>query len=748
MTQASVMPAFRYYAFISYSHRDKAWADWLHKALETYAIPKRLVGQSTAAGVIPKRLTPIFRDRDELASANDLGRKVNEALAQSANLIVICSPRSAASRWVDEEVLAFKRLGRSERIFCLIVDGEPNASELPGRAAEECFAHALRYQLGADGALSSERTEPIAADARPGKDGKTNAKLKLIAGLLDVGFDQLKQRELQRRTRRMTAIAALAVAVMAVTTTLAIAALFARHAAVVARHAAERRQKQAEDLVGFMLGDLNDKLAQVSRLDIMEAVDDKAMSYFESLPTADVTDEALAQRAKALEKIGTVRMGQGKLAEALASFRASAQLSSRLANDMPADVARQTAYARTMSFIGLTDWNQGDLDAAQKNFEIARSVLKRAQADAANDLSTKFELQTVNNNLGHVLEARGQTDAAAAAYQNTLALARELVAANPNKSDWVSALGDAHNNLGKLALQRGDLAQAVAEYRADDAIETRLSARDPRDTNQRVNVLRVRAILGRTLSMTGDIETGIRDLQQAINIARQLIHIDPKQTDFQDKLAIYLTQLSRLKRLNGELAEAQALTAESLTILATLTRQDPANAYWQQDDAAARIEQAAQSLASEHADKALSQVQAALGILEPLFVKQPGDRGLLLDMLTAKLLLADASSDASAAQQLRDEIWTMTQSVKSGKDDPRLLSLQVEALLDLGKRTEAKPLIKRLWNAGYRDPALLVILQRARIDFPVNAPFAQRIAQIMQADASKPARSSSAVRAE
>lgn len=96
--------AFRYRAFISYSHQDKAWADWLHKALEIYAVPKRLVGQTTAAGVIPKRLTPIFRDRDELASAHDLDRKVNEALAQSANLIVICSPRAADSHWVNEEV--------------------------------------------------------------------------------------------------------------------------------------------------------------------------------------------------------------------------------------------------------------------------------------------------------------------------------------------------------------------------------------------------------------------------------------------------------------------------------------------------------------------------------------------------------------------------------------------------------------------------------------------------------------------
>lgn len=92
---------FRYRAFVSYSHRDETWARWLHKAIETYRVPSRLVGTTTAAGVIPRRLAPIFRDRDELPSATDLGGKVDEALAASANLIVICSPAAATSRWVD-----------------------------------------------------------------------------------------------------------------------------------------------------------------------------------------------------------------------------------------------------------------------------------------------------------------------------------------------------------------------------------------------------------------------------------------------------------------------------------------------------------------------------------------------------------------------------------------------------------------------------------------------------------------------
>src|SRR5690348_499136 len=367
---------FTYRAFISYSHRDKAWADWLHKALETYRVPSRLVGTKTPHGEIPRRLNPIFRDREELSSSPELGAKINQALAQSENLIVLCSPASAASRWVNEEVLAYKRMGRAGRIFCLIVDGEPDATDMSGREAEECFCPALRFKLDANGQPTSERTEPIAADARAGKDGKPNAKLKLIAGMLDVGFDALKQREQQRRTRRMTAITALAVCVMAVTIVLAIFALVSRHRAVIAQHealvaqqAAQRRQKQAEGLVGFMLGDLNDKLNQVHRLDIMEAVDDKAIAYFQSLPTADATDAALAMRVTALDRIGMVMTeAHGQLATATKTYEAAAALAEELARRAPEHSSRQVAWGKSLLMLGNAYWEQNDLADALKSF--------------------------------------------------------------------------------------------------------------------------------------------------------------------------------------------------------------------------------------------------------------------------------------------------------------------------------------------------------------------------------------------
>jgi tetratricopeptide (TPR) repeat protein len=740
------MPQFKYHAFISYSHADRAWGDWLHKALETYRIPTRLVGRTTAAGVVPKSLAPVFRDRDELPSATDLNAKVAEALAQSANLIVICSPRSAASRWVNEEILGFKRLGRADRVFCLIVDGEPNASDTSGREAEECFAPALRFILGSDGEPTVERTEPIAADARAGKDGKANARLKLISGLLDVGYDELRQRELQRRNRRMAAVTALALVVMAVTTALAISAVIARRSADVARQAAERRQKQAEHLVGFMLGDLNDKLAQVSRLDIMEAVDDQAMQYFQSLPTTDVTDEALAQRAKALEKIGNVRMDQGHLPAAMQAYQSSLKFAAALASAKPGDTGRQVAYARTMAFIGMAHWYQGQLDDALRTFRAAQAVLLQARSRAPADLNLRFELGTIDNDIGHVLESRGRFEEATAQYGGMLTLARDLVAAQPDNKDWAVQLGMAHNNLGKLALLRGDIETAITEYAADDAIESDLAARDPKDNTQRENLLLVRAILGRTLVLAGDTQGGMRDLRQAVDLATGLTAIEPNNTSFQEDLALYASQLARLLRLSGDMPGATARTEQSMAIFRALTRQDPANTSWQRELAEAQLEQSEQSRAAGRAGMAREQAQAALAILDPQLAKQPDDQPTLLAAIATRLLMADLTQphDPAAATRQRKDALEALRTSKSR--DPRLLALKVRALLAADANAEAQPAIQQLWRSGYRDPAFTGVLARAGIDYPINAAMQARLQAARQP--ARPAASSSSTAQE
>jgi WD40 repeat protein len=205
----------KYWAFVSYSHHDRHWGEWLHRAIETYRVPRKLVGQSSPVGKIPRRLAPIFRDCAELPAAPNLGARLEEALRSSRYLVVVCSPSAAASPWVNQEVRTFKAANGEDRILCLIVDGEPNTVNRLESKELECLPEALRSHAVADRDVSRARSEPLAADVRSGHDSKITAKLRLIAGLIGVSFDELRQRELRRRRWRRAQLTFAALTVLA-----------------------------------------------------------------------------------------------------------------------------------------------------------------------------------------------------------------------------------------------------------------------------------------------------------------------------------------------------------------------------------------------------------------------------------------------------------------------------------------------------------------------------------------------------
>jgi hypothetical protein len=201
-----------YWAFISYSSKDEAVARRLHRALEHYRMPRDLVGRPMRDGEpAPKRLFPVFRDRDELPLSADLGNAIESALRASRYLIVLCSPSAATSRWVNEEIRYFKSIGGDDRILAIIVSGEPNASDKAGSTGEECFPPALRFHVDEDGRLTDQRCEPIAGDLRKGGDGWTACLLKAVAGITGLGLAAFTKRETVRVRRRriLTACAAL-----------------------------------------------------------------------------------------------------------------------------------------------------------------------------------------------------------------------------------------------------------------------------------------------------------------------------------------------------------------------------------------------------------------------------------------------------------------------------------------------------------------------------------------------------------
>ena len=56
----------KFFAFISYSHKDEEWAVWFQHELENYHLPSELGKRKK----MPKDFRPVFRDSDELKSGN------------------------------------------------------------------------------------------------------------------------------------------------------------------------------------------------------------------------------------------------------------------------------------------------------------------------------------------------------------------------------------------------------------------------------------------------------------------------------------------------------------------------------------------------------------------------------------------------------------------------------------------------------------------------------------------------------
>jgi tetratricopeptide (TPR) repeat protein len=337
--------AFKYAAFISYNHRDRDEAMRLHRTLESYRIPRSLLQKNPEFNA---RLGPIFLDRQELASSADLALSVREALEDSAYLIVICSPNAVASRWVNEEISFFIKSGRANKILCVVVDGVPAPPARDARGmlvadqpAQACFPLAL---LSNDD--GSARPEPLAADIRSNADGRTDAHLKTIAGLLELPFDSLKRREIQRRQKQLTTIIAATSAGLILTTSLAVYAWIARNEAQQQRLIAEAKSITAQRTVDFfkeMFANADPQQSRGESVTVREVIDRGALQIRSRLETQpQVRAELLITLGEVYTSLGLYKSASSILDETkkLPSLAGSSQ---RRANIAAGELALQTS---------------------------------------------------------------------------------------------------------------------------------------------------------------------------------------------------------------------------------------------------------------------------------------------------------------------------------------------------------------------------------------------------------------------
>ena len=376
--------AYKYRAFISYSHKDRAWANWLHKKLETYRFPRQLSNGGTD---LPRNFKPIFRDREELSAGHDLAVKIESALRSSENLIVICSPDAAKSYWVNQEILFFKRNNRDAKIFSVIVDGEPFSEEMD----KECFPPGLRFELTESGNLANNPAEPLAADLRELGDGKRLGLLKLISGMVGLGVDDLVQRDLKRAKRRVMSVTVSASAILLAMGGLTIAAF-------EARDEAESRRTEAEGLIGFMLGDLKDRLEPVGRLDVLDGVAGETLGYFETKEDLSCSEQSLNAQATILAT--QIAFNTNDTDRFNSESETALELTSKLIGSCGEQEIYLFNHGQAVYWSGHNAYYNSDEAETFSNFEKYTQISKKLKIEFPQELQYQYEYASSLTNLG------------------------------------------------------------------------------------------------------------------------------------------------------------------------------------------------------------------------------------------------------------------------------------------------------------------------------------------------------------
>lgn len=496
----------RYAAFISYSHADERDAIRLQRWLESYRLPGNLA-RANQVGPASKRIGAIFRDRADLAAATSLTDAIRAAIAQSAALVVLCSPEAAASPWVDAEIRLFRDMHPAASILAVVVRGEP--------------------QDAMPAALTEDGREPLAADARQDADGAKLARLKIAAALAGVPLDSLIQRDAQRRLTRVMAITALG--------SIALIVMFAMTAfAINARNEARAQRQQAEGLVDYMLTDLRTRLRGVGRLDVMSAVNDRAMDYYRNQgDLSDLPPQSLEQRAQILVAMGEDDLGRGDIDAAATRFQEAHRTTQSLLASEPADPDRLFAHAQSEYWIGTVHTARSEWDAARQRY---------------------------------------------AAYRD---LAARLKAAEPQSARALREQGYADGNLcsSDVSAEQVNEATIASCRRALDFMKAAL-ALDSRDQEARISVANRHMWYAAALSAAGRTDEALTESNNALAATEALVASDPANADYRDLLAANLQGTAELQQASGQTADARRSWLRARNILLDLRRRDPQNARW------------------------------------------------------------------------------------------------------------------------------------------------------------------------
>ena len=487
------------------------------------------------------------------------------------------------------------------------------------------------------------------------------------------------------------------------------AARAAQRAEAEARADALRRQEQAEQLLTFMLGDFRTELKKIGKLNLLDAVGDKALAHFAALAPKDLSDTVLTSQAKALTQLGETRLDQARYADATAAFTAAHERAAALFNRHPQNADMLFERAQAEFWLGFTARRKGDFASARtwlthyRDSALALAALEGSTSRALRERSSgEHNLAVLEFDQGNYANARRS-------FEAVRQFRRQLLASSPGDTGLRAQLADAASWLGRIAETEGRYDEALGNYRdMIDAVRS-LATEEPRVPRWKLRLADGLVFSAHVMAITGRSTTARDQMAEAAAIYDALSATDPKNQQWRRlALSAALDQAELFLDPNAG-APAQAAVEHIRQEFSALVAAEPDSLVFRRRLAsthrlAARLHAPASPAA------ALAAAEQALALLRPLLNEEKPDRWTAWEFGQASLLAARSAADLghvdTARQHWRSIVATLTPHLRTASTDWRILDPLAQAHLLLGDNPAALPLVKRLKQIGYRavDP--------------------------------------------
>ena len=550
---------YKYKAFICYSHKNKKFAEWLHKSIENYKIPKSLREKYPN---LPKDLKRfIFRDEEELPVDSALTTNLKDALDNSEFLIVICSPDATKSSYVEDEIKHFKSKRGEDNVLAIIVDGEPNATD----SKIEAFPKPLRYKVDSN-IITDKKTEPLAGDARI-KGKKQRTLLKLLAGILGVNFADLWERDKKQTTKEIAIRALIIVLFLGMSifsyTYFYISSTNKELDSIKIEIAQTKYRLKQPNIPRAERSKLNKRLEE---LEEAKKRKEDTLKWFGETKT-EITEKAKkAYDEKGVDASLAILNSPESLQEdekVSEKYILKAKLYIEKYDYKQAEKAYEIAISVAFEYDSIFEY--ADYLRKQNKFgkseELYRKLLKLEL--------TKEQKAIVLNDLAVLHEYQNRLVETEKEHQEALKIYRELAKKNPDKFNSYVAMS--LNNLAILHRKQNRLVEAEKEYKESLKIYKVLAKKNPNKFNSYVAMsLNNLAVLYRSQNRLQEAE---KECQEALKILRELAKKNPDK--FNSYVAMSLNNLAVLHQRQNRLQEAKKEHKESLKIYRELAKKNP-----------------------------------------------------------------------------------------------------------------------------------------------------------------------------